>query len=50
MVVTPSYMAAIFAGHRNALVRRLYAGVFPLVREKMKLVHMPETLMGPSIQ
>jgi glutathione S-transferase len=36
MVDTPSYMAAIFAGHRSALVRRLYAGAFPLVRGRMK--------------
>jgi glutathione S-transferase len=32
----PAYLAEIFADHKSALVRRLYAGVFPLVRGKMK--------------
>jgi glutathione S-transferase len=31
----PRYLAEVFAGHRSAVVRRLYAGVFPLVRAKM---------------
>jgi glutathione S-transferase len=31
----PRYLAEIFGSHRSAAVRRLYAGVFPLVRAKM---------------
>ena len=35
MVDEPAYMTAIFAGHKNALVRALYQGMFPLVKNKM---------------
>ena len=36
MLDTPSYLAAVFAGHKSAVVRTLYGGIFPLVKNKMK--------------